>query len=36
MLTNYLISVDAQMPFNKLKNSVVPWPNEISLNNEEI
>ena len=36
MLTNYLISVDAQMPFNKLENSVVPWPNEISLNNEEI
>ena len=31
-LTDYLISVDAQMPFNKIKNSAVPWPNEISIN----
>ncbi len=32
LLTDYLISVDAQMPFNKIKNSAVPWPNEISIN----
>ena len=33
VLTNYLKSVDAQMPFNKKSKSIVPWPNQLSLFN---
>jgi arylsulfatase A-like enzyme len=33
VLTNYLISVDAQMPFNKKSKSIVPWPNQLPLFN---
>lgn len=36
LLTKYLISVDAQMPFNKIKNSIIPWPNEIHIDDEKI
>ena len=28
VLSEYLKSVDAQMPYNKTTNSIVPWPNE--------
>ena len=33
VLTNYLKSVDAQMPFNKKSKSIVPWPNQLPLFN---
>jgi hypothetical protein len=28
VLSEYLKSVDAQMPYNKITNSIVSWPNE--------
>ena len=33
VLTKYLKSVNAQMPYNKITNSIVPWPDEHSLFN---
>ena len=33
VLTKYLKSIDAQMPFNKITNSIVPWPDEHTLFN---
>jgi arylsulfatase A-like enzyme len=33
VLTKYLKSVDAQMPLNKITNSIVPWPDEHPLFN---
>ena len=33
VLTNYLKSVDAQMPINKKSKSIVPWPNQLPLFN---